>query len=102
MRMVDSLAADLPVIVMGDFNFTPDAAAYTTLTQSKKLSDSFESGEVNYTDCGFGVANTKCSRIDYVFYSNAFSKQSYKIHTDNNGSFYPSDHFAVSAVLMYD
>lgn len=99
MRMIDSLAAGLPVVLMGDFNFTPQDTAYETLTGTGVLSDSFRDGTVNETACGFSVSNTECSRIDYIFYSKAFAVQSYIIHTDNNGEYYPSDHLAVSAVL---
>ena len=99
MNMIDSLAKELPVIVTGDFNFTPTDIAYNTLTSSGKLTDSFVPANTNETACGFSVANTKCSRIDYIFYSSPYTANAYTIHTDNNGIYYPSDHLAVSVVL---
>lgn len=100
MRMIDTLSAGGQVVLMGDFNFTPDDVAYKTITGSGVLSDSFREGTVNETACGFSALNTECSRIDYIFYSKAFSVQSYTIHKDNNGEYYPSDHLAVSTVLL--
>jgi endonuclease/exonuclease/phosphatase family metal-dependent hydrolase len=100
---IDSLAQQLPVIAMGDFNFTPNDSAYSIMTNKKSnkilLNDSYTIGAVPYTDCGFNVSNTHCSRIDYIFYSDAYSKSSYKVHTDNKNGYYPSDHCAVSVEL---
>lgn len=101
--MADSLAGNDPVIITGDFNFTPDDPGYTIMTEPGKhriaLSDSYTEGTPNYTDCGFNVSNTNCHRIDYIFYSNHFTKSQYTLHTDNNGTYYPSDHLTISVVL---
>jgi endonuclease/exonuclease/phosphatase family metal-dependent hydrolase len=102
MHMVDSLAGELPVIVTGDFNFHPDNEGYAVITSSKNrvvLTDAYSPDAPNYTDCGFEVANTKCNRIDYIFYSKHFMRTNYMLHTDNNGTYYPSDHLTISAVL---
>ncbi|HLP52107.1 MAG TPA: endonuclease/exonuclease/phosphatase family protein, partial [Chitinophagales bacterium] len=100
---VDSLAGNLPVIVTGDFNFGPDDAAYTIMSRvgedKVQLSDSYTQGALPYTDCGFEVSNTNCHRIDYIWYSPHFSKSNYLVHTDNNGTYYPSDHLPVSVLL---
>ncbi len=101
MRSIDSIAGDSPVIVMGDFNFTPVDTAYKTLTGSGVLYDSFREGAVNKTACGFNVSNKECNRIDYILYSSHFSCNSFVIHTDNNGNYYPSDHLPVSAVVVF-
>ncbi len=101
-RMIDSLAVDRPVIVTGDFNFTPDNAGYLVMigeNHTVPLTDSYSAEAPNYTDCGFNVSNTHCSRIDYIFYSQQFIKDSYKLHTDNNGTYYPSDHLTISVDL---
>lgn len=101
-RMVDSLAAGLPVLVTGDFNFGPDDAAYYTMGSSNYkvgLTDSYTPGALPYTDCGFEVSNQHCSRIDYIWYSSHWQQQGYKVYTNNNGTFYPSDHLPVSAVF---
>ena len=100
---IDSLAGSAPVIVTGDFNFEPSDPGYVTMTDKTSykvpLSDSYTEGALTYTDCGFEVSNTKCNRIDYIFFSAAFAKSNYTVHTDNNGLYYPSDHLTVSVEL---
>ncbi|MBS1594124.1 MAG: endonuclease/exonuclease/phosphatase family protein [Bacteroidetes bacterium] len=100
---IDSLAGSDPVIVTGDFNLEPSDAGYATMTQKDgyrvPLNDTWMEGALNYTDCGFEVSNKKCGRIDYIFASPQFSKNSYTVHTDNNGTYYPSDHLTVSVIL---
>ncbi|MCW3126385.1 MAG: endonuclease/exonuclease/phosphatase family protein [Bacteroidetes bacterium] len=102
-RTIDSLAGDHPVIAIGDFNLVPSDPGYATMTDKKdfrvQLNDSYMDGALPYTDCGFEVSNKKCSRIDYIFSSPQYSKNSYTVHTDNNGTYYPSDHLTISVVL---
>ncbi len=102
-HFVDSLAGELPVIVIGDFNSTPKDIAYQTMTRTDGfrvgLSDSYTLGAPDYTDCGFNVSNTHCNRIDYIFYSKPYTKSNYTLYTDNNGTYYPSDHLTISVVL---
>jgi endonuclease/exonuclease/phosphatase family metal-dependent hydrolase len=100
---VDSITADYPVIVIGDFNSTPKDLAYQTMTQTSgyrvNLSDSYTAGTADYTDCGFNVSNTHCNRIDYIFFSKHYTKSNYTLYTDNNGTYYPSDHLTISVDL---
>ena len=99
---IDSLCGYLPVILTGDFNFHPDNAGYAIITGSDnrvRLSDSYSKDSPNYTDCGFEVKNTNCSRIDYIFYNKHFAAGNYTLHTDNNGTYYPSDHCTISVEL---
>ena len=101
-HMIDSLAPNRPVIVTGDFNFTPDNEGYTEMINPNhevNLTDAHSATDPDYTDCGFEVANKQCNRIDYIFYSKHFVKESYTLHTDNNGTYYPSDHLTISAEL---
>jgi endonuclease/exonuclease/phosphatase family metal-dependent hydrolase len=99
---IDSLAGDHPVIALGDFNLTPDDVGYATMTGAGykvQLKDSYMDGALTYTDCGFNVSNKNCNRIDYIFSSPEYTKSDYTVHTDNNGTCYPSDHLTVSVIL---
>ena len=101
MKMIDSIAANQAVLLMGDFNFTPDADGYKKIVGGNLLTDAFDRAQPNYTACGFEVANTNCSRIDYIFFSKHFKKTAYTLHTDNDGKYYPSDHLAVSGSFIF-
>jgi endonuclease/exonuclease/phosphatase family metal-dependent hydrolase len=101
-QMIDSLCGNLPVIVTGDFNFRPDNAGYAVMIAHDYrvvLKDSYSADTPNYTDCGFNVSSTKCNRIDYIFFSSHFTAHNYTLHTDNNGTYYPSDHLTISVDL---
>lgn len=102
--MIDSLADGNPVIVTGDFNFSPTDEGYRVMVVDTKkgvqLSDCYSAAMPPYTDCGFNVTNKQCGRIDYVFCSQHFRAEKYLLHTDNDGTYYPSDHLAVSAILL--
>jgi endonuclease/exonuclease/phosphatase family metal-dependent hydrolase len=101
-HFIDSLAGNNPVIVTGDFNLDPSDAGYTTMVDQSyrvPLKDSYMDGALPYTDCGFEVSNKNCNRIDYIFSSPQYTKSDYTVHTDNNGTYYPSDHLTVSVVL---
>lgn len=96
----DNLAGQLPVIVTGDFNFTPTDTAYAYMLTDRDhtalLKDTYNSHSPDFTCCGFKVSNTDCSRIDYIFCSAGLITSDYTVHSDNNGTNYPSDHLPVS------
>ncbi len=102
-QTIDSLSGNNPVIVTGDLNLEPSDAGYATMMDKSgyrvPLSDSYTEGAPGYTDCGFKVDNKHCSRIDYIFFSPYYAKSNYTLHTDNNGTYYPSDHCTISVVL---
>lgn len=103
-HMVDSLASEnIPVIITGDFNFGPEDTAYFVMSSKDsnnvELTDSYTAGGLTYTDCGFEVSSTACSRIDYIWHSKWFIHSAYKVWSDNNGTYYPSDHLPVSVTL---
>jgi len=105
MQKVAELAHGLPFYICGDFNFTDQSVAYKTLlTITPKVDDSFKyarhlNNETN-TDYGFKVANTKGSKIDYIFTGTRFTAISCMPITDNDGANYPSDHLPFMATLV--
>lgn len=81
-----------PVLVCGDFNDTPTSYSYQQIANG--LNDAFaESGS------GFGFTYVKVPffRIDNVLYSDEFSSNSHKVHSEHE----LSDHFAVTANLTF-
>ncbi|MEI9918814.1 MAG: endonuclease/exonuclease/phosphatase family protein [Bacteroidota bacterium] len=90
-------SAGLPVIVTGDFNSQPTEDPYKVVKDF--LSDS-RSGEQG-TFCTFKVNGAPCTLIDYIFYKDLKSSD-YKVITDNDGTYYPSDHLPVMTSLSFE
>ena len=64
------------------------------------MKDSFvKSDKPDCTFTGFGVSSGVCKHIDFIFYDKSFEQISYQIITENNGTYYPSDHLPVESVL---
>jgi len=90
----------LPVILMGDFNVTPDNAAYTTITSNPFWKDARLISKIpaygpagSFT--GFEWERMPDGIIDHVFVNGKIQVIRHGILTDNYGKKYPSDHFPV-------
>ncbi|MCU6499056.1 endonuclease/exonuclease/phosphatase family protein [Rugamonas sp. A1-17] len=97
-----ALAGTLPLIVMGDFNSTPDSEAYATigaaLRDARAISQTAPYGPVaTFND--FDVTKPARERIDYIFLSPQWQVLRYAVLTDSVDARYPSDHFPVVARL---
>ncbi|HEY9048378.1 MAG TPA: endonuclease/exonuclease/phosphatase family protein [Ohtaekwangia sp.] len=94
---IAALRNGLPVIVTGDFNSEPSQAAYRTMVDGTvlKIHTARPASETQGTFCTFFVASEPCRVIDYIFYSDGWSPKNYHVITDNDGSYYPSDHLPV-------
>ena len=97
---------DLPVILMGDFNVTPDNPSYQTIVQNSNLKDSrlisiIPSIGYQGTFNGFNWEKIPEGIIDHIFVSPAFTVERHGILTDNYGKKYPSDHFPVFTELSW-
>ncbi|MYN16456.1 endonuclease [Rugamonas sp. FT107W] len=93
-----ALAGTLPLIVMGDFNSTPDSEAYATigaaLRDARAISQTPPYGPVaTFND--FDVTKPSRERIDYIFLSPQWQVLRYAVLTDSVEARYPSDHFPV-------
>lgn len=93
-----ALAGTLPLIVMGDFNSTPDSEAYATigaaLRDARAISQTPPYGPVaTFND--FDVTKPARERIDYIFLSPQWQVLRYAVLTDSVDARYPSDHFPV-------
>lgn len=108
LHSVDSLSGDNPVIVMGDFNATPDSEPYKLITEksnpihlvdSRTRNENPKGPENTYT--GFRVGGISGERIDYIFLKGIKQVDNFLVNSSNNGEYYPSDHLPVSARLRF-
>lgn len=100
------------IICIGDFNADPirdqsyhalsNPNADMTIVDSKLICSSLPLGP-SFTGSGLKV-NSRSSgyEVDHVFIRNIPSCSAYKIITDYEGDYYPSDHFPVLSVLKFD
>jgi len=94
---------NLPVILTGDFNLTPDKEPISVITA--RLSDAkFISKKAPYGPEGtfnsFKFDATMKDRIDYVFVNNQVEVLQYGVLTDSKDQRYPSDHQPVLVNLL--
>ncbi|MEM9667046.1 MAG: endonuclease/exonuclease/phosphatase family protein [Bacteroidota bacterium] len=100
---LQEMAEGVPVVVTGDFNVTPSAPPYATLTSV--LTDTFNAAADGHhgptgTFSGFTVnAPVSARRIDYVFVQGPIEVQRHAILSDHTDLGYPSDHLPVVADL---
>jgi endonuclease/exonuclease/phosphatase family metal-dependent hydrolase len=103
-------AADLPVIVTGDFNTDAGSAPYQVLVPGEgdgpQLTDTYrklhpQPGEEEATFHAF-KGDRKGTRIDWILYSKPFDVVEAAIDHANDNGRYPSDHFPVEAVLRVE
>jgi endonuclease/exonuclease/phosphatase family metal-dependent hydrolase len=99
---VKSIAADSPVLFVGDLNVSPDATEmYKTLNtafdDSREISKKRPTGSVG-TFNGYNVSKTLfpvSERIDYIF-CKKFNVLDYRVITNKfSDETYPSDHFPI-------
>lgn len=90
---------EIPIIVSGDFNSEPTEDAYLTMVNDKlkdfTLYDSRPATSTAGTYCGFKVGGMPCKTIDFIFHSKEWVVRNYLVITDNDGTYYPSDHLPV-------
>lgn len=90
---------NLPVLVLGDFNLTPETAPIQQLSKelndSKKVSKLEPFGSTGTFNC-FKFNMPVTARIDYIFTSkNNISVEKYAVLSDSKDCKYPSDHLPV-------
>ncbi len=93
------------VIVLGDFNATPDTepikALGSALRDARLISQLSPYGPVaTFND--FSLGSAPGPRIDYIFLGPGIEVRKYAVLTDSDGLHYPSDHFPVVAHLSLE
>lgn len=89
---------EIPVIVSGDFNSEPTEEPYLNMVDEKGsfvLYDSRPASSTAGTFCGFKVGGMPCKTIDFIFHTKQWVARNYQVITDNDGTYYPSDHLPV-------
>lgn len=97
---INETGDDYPVILVGDFNFTPDSEGYSIITSV--LQDTHIHSEKDHygpegTFSGFSLNDSIERRIDYIFINSTFICTRHRTITDHYGGFYASDHLPVIA-----
>ncbi|PKP09748.1 MAG: endonuclease/exonuclease/phosphatase [Bacteroidetes bacterium HGW-Bacteroidetes-4] len=95
----------LPVILMGDFNASPDNEVIKWVSGFMK--NTRDCSVFNYgtaaTFNGFRFDEPPTQCIDYIFVSpGAFTVEKHAVINDSNGGRYPSDHFPVLVELRFN
>jgi len=93
---------NLPIILTGDFNTTPDQLPVVTI--SKELSDARgASKKLPYGPAGtfndFNFSSLLKDRIDYIFVNDKVEVKRYAVLSDSKDLHYPSDHLPVFVSL---
>lgn len=100
---VKSLAGDLPVLCMGDFNATPESEPVRImqagLRDARQISETPPYGPVGSFN-GFKIDAAAADRIDYIFVTPGVRVLKYAALTDSLRGHFPSDHFPVVARVL--
>lgn len=105
LQKIDSLnSKDDPVILMGDFNLTPETKPIerieTQFLDSRKVSAQVPYGPTG-TFNGFDFNSELKNRIDYIFVKGKLTVQKYGVLTDSYEKRYPSDHLPVLVEIEF-
>jgi endonuclease/exonuclease/phosphatase family metal-dependent hydrolase len=100
-QKASDLAPDIPMIITGDLNTTRDEPPYQILTNNELIELIDPATAVEGTYCTFKVNSEPCRAIDYILLSNEWRADQYKVISDNDGTYYPSDHLPVMITLSY-
>lgn len=100
LERVRSIAGELPVVLTGDMNATPDSKAYRILAD--RLTDAWATAATRLgPDRTFHDFTGQADRrIDYVF-TRGFTALQAEVRTDHVGTTYGSDHFPVLVTLRF-
>ncbi len=83
---------DAPVLLMGDFNATPEAKEIRMCEEGTRLIELTKEVGPTFHDYGRRVPNIK---IDFIFGSEKFTCMKHSLWTDRKGDMYLSDHYPV-------
>jgi len=88
--------ADLPLIITGDFNMSPDSEGYKNMTANFTDVNTVTANDARITFHAYYNPEKKQSLIDYCFIKNAVCPKNYKLLDITFDGKYPSDHHAIA------
>lgn len=98
---VQALPASVPVVLTGDFNTTPDSRVHALLTQplqdARLAARTHDGPDATFHD----FTGTPDRRIDWILYR-GFDAAAERTVTTHEAGRYPSDHFPVTADLVWE
>lgn len=91
----------IPTLVCGDFNIEPTEEAYKSFFRGNNpnLIDARPVDNTQGTYCGFEKDKMACRIIDYIFCTKEWRVENFEVLQDNDGTYYPSDHLPVIAIV---
>jgi len=104
LRKIEIMAGPAPVVITGDFNFTPDDSPYQTLTDTSNewhimdaqyMAKTPHYGPASTFSGGFDAACKDGEKIDYIFTKNRVEVIRHAVLTDSWAGACPSDHMPV-------
>ncbi len=93
----DAIYPGVPVVLMGDFNATPDSKVYAMLNRTR-LADT--TAALGGTFHGFHPEKGT-EKIDYIFTDAGWDPTASQALTDHENGIYLSDHYPVMAEISY-
>lgn len=106
LHAIDSLAKNMDVIVMGDFNSKPEDEPIRIIEDSQKPKlvnarmIALKKDDPGYTYTGFSVKDHATEQIDYVFVKEDELVADYKVDQRSKKGFFPSDHLPVIVTVV--
>ena len=102
-KRVQEIAGDLPVILTGDFNVTPDSAPCKAIKDGgfSDTRDAAAATDKGRTYHGFSSGKEGISTIDYIFVKGDVKVKSFSVNRNMSDGHFPSDHFPVVALLEF-
>ena len=107
LRKAEEIGGGYPVVLTGDFNFTPESRGYHILTAGRDgtggFLDALDLADVSYggtqTYNGFDTEIRQGRRIDFIFLRNGFQADRFGVIADRWGGRFVSDHYPVLAEI---
>lgn len=90
---------NMPVVIVGDFNMTPDEPAYAVMTENFTDANAVTARETRSTYHGYAPELVRDQHIDYVFVGEGVAPVSYRIADETFDGKFPSDHYGICVTL---